>query len=136
MTIFFLIPKYSKILSRADVDLSVKLSKGLSIQFPVMPANMKSISSLELFSVFNNVGAIQPLHRFDSIYQQIDFFLNLKSRTYLKNKIENYFAFSLGVQKEDYDNLSKLIHTGIKIFIIDIAHGDSKHCIDFVKSIF
>lgn len=131
-----LIPKYSEIRHREDIDLSVKLSKNIAVQFPVMPANMKSISSIKLFLEFMKFGAITPLHRFCNLQEQLNFLQEIyQNEFYINKNIFNYFAFSIGVKKEDYENLPKLIKTGVKILIIDIAHGDSKACIEMISYI-
>ena len=44
-----LVPQYSEVESRENVDLSVEINKlSIKIKHPIIPANMKTISSLEL----------------------------------------------------------------------------------------
>jgi IMP dehydrogenase len=43
------------------------------------------------------------------------------------------FAVSLGVKQNDLSNFHKFLEIGVRIFCIDIAHGDSDQCADMIK---
>ena len=41
-----LVPKYSKVTSRSDTDLSTKLSKNISLNMPLISANMDTVTEI------------------------------------------------------------------------------------------
>lgn len=130
-------PKYSTIKSRSEVDLTVKLSKGLSFNLPVVPANMKTISGKEMVKCIADIGGLAILHRFMSPEEQ----LNIANEFVLMSQNGNidytkYIGYSVGVKKEDYGMIDAIVKIGLaKILCIDIAHGDSEHCVAITKYI-
>jgi len=125
-------PKFSTINSRSEVDVSVNIGEFI-FSNPCIPANMKTVCGLEMAEAVVKNKGLAILHRFLPIEEQ------LKIAKYMVKDLNacNHFAISLGVKEEDYDNVDKFIRLGIKIFCIDIAHGDSQMClnmIDYLKS--
>lgn len=126
-----IVPKYSEIISRSGVDLSVSLTKEIKVDFPVLPANMANITGIEMMDTMYNIKAMSILHRFIPFEEQIKIFQNLKDK--YKDDVFNYVGASIGVKREDYSNVSDLVNLGVKIIAIDVAHGDHKLCIDMTK---
>ncbi len=124
-----LVPQYSDIESRSDVDVSVKLND-LKLKYPVVPSNMKTIMGPEMISAILESGGLAVLHRFMPIEDQL---------AIAKDTIDKFgnerFAISVGVKSEDLFNVSKFMEIGVKIFCIDVAHGDSKQCIEMIVGI-
>lgn len=116
-------PKYSTIKSRSEVDLSVKLSKGLSFNNPIMPANMSDILSKRMIVKMYEIGSLSLMHRFCSLEEQINLIRELKIEH--GENILNFIGASIGVKPEDYKSLPTFIDLGIKIICVDIAHIDS-----------
>jgi len=129
-----LIPQYSEIESRSKIDLSVQLSKGIKLKIPIVPANMKTITSYDMAEEIFNLKGMAVVHRFMPIEDQIELATKLVNRNIASNPLD-YVGFSVGVKPEDYDNLHKLIKAGVKIICIDIAHGDSLMCVNMIKYI-
>src|SRR5271165_1437685 len=125
-------PSYSEIKSRSEIDLSVNLSKGFNFAIPVFPANMKTIVNLQVAEEFYKLGGMCLLHRFCSINEQIDI---LKSLHFKYSDIFDYVGVSVGVKEEDYKNIKIFYDLGVRIICIDVAHGDSKNCVDMVNFI-
>jgi IMP dehydrogenase len=125
-----LIPQYSEVESRSHVDTSVTLSKGLKSRLPIVPANMKTVTGFQMAIEIFNLGGIAILHRFMPFKEQLEF-----AQKYTRSNLMNHLGFSVGVKSEDYENLPKLVEAGVKIICIDIAHGDSKMCVDMTKHI-
>jgi IMP dehydrogenase len=127
-----LIPQYSEIESRSQIDVSVNLSKGIKLEIPVVPANMKTITEYDMAVELFKLKGMSIVHRFMPIEEQISFILKFKN--YDPNRL-NYVGFSIGVKEEDYKNLPRMIEAGAKIICIDVAHGDSKMCESMTKHI-
>jgi len=129
-----LIPKYSEIKSRNDVDLSVNLGKGVELGIPICSANMKQIASKELVLKIVESGGLSLLHRFDKnpLVSQINLFKDCieKHKSY-----ENHIGVSIGVKKQDFDYVGIYVENGIKIICLDIAHAHSSQALEIVSKI-
>lgn len=66
-----LLPRYSSIKSRRDVDTSSRLTKRISLRVPIVSANMDTVTEAEMAIAMARHGGIGILHRFNSIEQQI-----------------------------------------------------------------
>jgi IMP dehydrogenase len=131
-----LVPQYSEIETRSPerVSLAVKLPKiGTELKHPIVPANMKTVFGEEMAKAVYLSRGLGFLHRFMPIEEQ----KSILSRLWIKHKdnLFNHIGSSVGVKKEDYENVPQLIDIGAKIICIDIAHGDSKLCVDMCRFI-
>ena len=73
-----LVPKYSKITSRSDTDLSTKLSRNISLNIPLISANMDTVTESSMAVTVAREGGIGIIHRFLTIQQQVDEVLKVK----------------------------------------------------------
>lgn len=124
-----LVPEYSEITSRAEIDLSVEFN-GVKYKHPIIPANMQSITGEDMIIEIITSSGLAILHRFMDIEEQY---------TIARRIVNKYghcnFAVSVGIKSEDIEHIIYFHQLGVRIVCIDIAHGDSKHCIEMVKSI-
>jgi IMP dehydrogenase len=118
-------PKYSEILSRSEVDLSVDLGKEIILQIPIISANMPTVTEGIMAGTIAKIGGLALLHRFKTVEEQIAMFFY--SGALSKNFIKSV-GCSVGVNKKDQEDTDKLINAGVKIICIDCAHGDSSKC--------
>ncbi len=129
-----LVPKYSEIDSRKNVDLSVDLGKNIRLSIPLISANMRHIASESLALKVAQLGGLAILHRFydDSVSEQLKIINNIK-------KENHNFAYNLGVsvgiQDNDYTGVNKFADNGVKVICVDIAHAHSKRCLKLVNYI-
>lgn len=124
-----LVPQYSEIESRSNVDLSVKIDK-LEFKHPIVPANMSSVTGVEMVSNIIESKGLGILHRFMPFEEQLNIATDMVDNYGHKN-----FAVSLGVQGSDVENSQQFYEAGVRIFCIDIAHGDSAHCVHMIKEL-
>lgn len=125
-----LVPQYSEVASRSQVDLTVKLPKKFHFKNPIIPANMKTVSGKEMAKFIADLGGLAIVHRFMSLEDQLDIV-----NYFVIEQLENYVGFSVGVKEENKNDVDSLVNLGAKILCIDIAHGDSKMCIDMCNYI-
>jgi IMP dehydrogenase len=128
-----LIPKHSSIKSRANVDVSVELLKGIKLSSPIVPSNMKTIVGPKMIEKMYEHKMMSVMHRFISIDEQIKIGQDLLKKH--GKDIFNYLGYSIGVKEDDYKNLSRIIDLGVKIIVVDVAHGHSDNCGDMTKYI-
>ncbi|MGH2442989.1 MAG: IMP dehydrogenase [Chloroflexota bacterium] len=65
-----LLPKYSDVRSRKDVDTSAQLTRRIRLHIPIVSANMDTVTESEMAVAMARRGGIGIIHRFNSIEQQ------------------------------------------------------------------
>ena len=122
-----LIPAYSEISTRADVNTSIDFL-GLKLNAPIISANMDTVTSADLAIALARAGGVGCLHRFSSVYENVNEFLKVKNEGL-------DVLVSIGVNPADVERVQRLVVEGAKHIVIDIAHGDSKLMVDTIKRV-
>lgn len=115
-----LIPKLSAIDTRAKVDTSVDLGKGIKLSIPVVSANMKHVTEVDMAKAIALAGGLPLLHRFCTLEEQITMF----KHSVISND-ECFVGSSLGVKEEDKQRAAALVNAGCRVLCVDVAHGHS-----------
>jgi len=121
----FLIPQYSEITSRTQVSTTSTITSMLSLEVPVISANMDTVTESAMCIAMDKAGAIGALHRFMSIERNVEEFQKVKDAG------AKCFV-SIGVNADSKDRAKALMEVGAEYFVIDIAHGHSKMMKDMV----
>lgn len=118
-----LVPQYSDIASRSEVDLSVEIADGLKLKVPIIAANMDTICETEMVKAMQDAGGLGILHRYASYEVQESWFKELES---------NYLTVpSVGISDKDIEfALSVFPKYGIKHVCLDVAHGFQKRVME------
>ena len=121
-----LVPQYSDIRSRSEIDLSIKLNEKITLSLPIISSPMSTITETNMANAMNELGGLGIIHRYNTIdYQR-------KLLSYVK---ENKAA-AIGITGDYKERLSALVDEGLEIVCLDVAHGDHimmEECIQFVK---
>ena len=126
-------PKRSTLSSRKDVNLKrtykFKYSNSEWSGIPIMAANMDGVVELgvaEKMSEFDMITCLTKQHDIKKLNQY------KKIKTIYKN-----IALSVGIKKEDFNMLDKLLKefNFIKFICIDVANGYSERFSKFIKSV-
>ncbi|CAM6006084.1 unnamed protein product [Sphagnum balticum] len=129
-----LVPQYSEVETRSKVDLSVKLDS-LKFDHPIIPANMLTVTGRDMAWAVLESGGLAILNRFIASKEQVEIAEYLMQET--PNRVypsaKNHFAASVGVQPSDKEMVKSFYDVGVRIFCVDVAHGDSKQCVEMVK---
>ena len=126
-------PKRSTLSSRKDVDLNrtykFKYSRNEWSGIPIMAANMDGVGELGI------ADALSTNEMITCLTKQHD----VKKLSKYKNLKKNYqnIALSIGIKKEDFDNLDKILkeYSFFKFICIDVANGYSEHFSSFLKKV-
>ena len=116
-----LIPQYSSIKSRSEVDLSTKITPDISLKFPLIAANMDTVTGVEMAVAMSYIG------RFDEPEIQANKIAEIRKKG----------GESIGVigVKGDYlDRAEKLLKAGSLALHLDIAHAHSAHALEVIKN--
>jgi len=73
-----LVPKFSDITSRTQTDLSTKLSKNITLNIPLISANMDTVTESTMAVTMARQGGIGIIHRFLTIQEQANQVLKVK----------------------------------------------------------
>lgn len=120
-------PQHSTVKSRSSIDISVKWGS-LLFNHPIIPANMKTVTGVDMAKAVITTGGLAILHRFMPIEDQVK-----AARLLIDTKDDaKYLAMSIGVKDDDKDNVGLFYRAGVRIICIDIAHGDSEQCIEMI----
>lgn len=125
-----LVPQYSTLESRSQVNLSVNIN-GLKFAHPIIPANMQTVTGLDMSRFIIKSGGLAILHRFMDVSEQIDIIREIDNSR-LVGGLDN-FAVSVGIKSSDKDIISSFADVGVRIMCIDVAHGDSLQCSEMVN---
>ena len=73
-----LVPKFSDITTRSQTDLKTKLSKNISLNIPLVSANMDTVTEAPMAITMAREGGIGIIHRFLTIEEQVKQILKTK----------------------------------------------------------
>lgn len=122
-----LLPQYSEVVSRKDVDISTRLDL-LNLKIPIISANMATVTDAYMAAKMSQLGGLGILHRFDKdeyIKGQIQFLTG----------VGHLCVPSIGVKPEDLDRAKIYQDMGVKTICIDIAHGALKSCVKMTENV-
>jgi len=123
-----LVPKFSNVSSRTNVDLSCKISKNYELAVPLVASCMDTVCGYDMLVSMNKMGGVGCLHRFMPIEEQ--------ARTISKFRKEQWGALSMaaiGVGEEGKKRAIALASVGTHILVIDVAHGHHENVINMIK---
>jgi len=73
-----LVPKFSDVASRSETDLSTQLSRNISINIPLISANMDTVTESAMAVTIAREGGIGIIHRFLTIQEEVNEVLKVK----------------------------------------------------------
>lgn len=121
-----LVPSYNHWESRKVVDISVQDRTGkLSLDLPLMTANMDTITETEMVNFIGAKGGIGVLHRFMSIDKNVEIYKKCESGAFV----------SIGCAAEDLERAEALKGAGANLFCVDVAHAHAKYVGKTLKNI-
>ncbi len=112
-----LVPKYSDIKSRGEIDLSVDLGSDLKLSLPVFSSPMDTVSEHEMCIAMDSCGGAGIVHRYNSIEEQSAIISKAA-----KN-INNNIGAAIGITGDYLERASEAYNQGANFICIDVAHG-------------
>jgi IMP dehydrogenase len=117
-----LVPQYSNIESRSEVDVSTFLGT-LNLKIPILSANMDSVTGREMALAMAGAGGLGVLHRYTTAESVVRLLEGLPVTARMP---------SVGIKPADRVN-AKLYRGFTDSICIDVAHGDSKMMLDMLQ---
>jgi|WetSurSiteA1Bulk_404760.scaffolds.fasta_scaffold20709_2 IMP dehydrogenase len=126
-----LVPQYSRIISRSNIDLSTQITPHIKLAIPLISSNMGTVTDSHFAITIGKLGGLGVIPRFISAEAEA----NMISKVKKENLIS---AASIGCKKDEVAIRSEiLVKAGADIFFIDVAHGHMEQVIEttsFLKS--
>jgi IMP dehydrogenase len=114
-----MVPQYSDIQSRREVDISSELGMGKFLKLPIIASPMDTISESDMALAMGDMGGLAVLHRYNSI----------EAQQKMVREVVNYpgwsgqVAAAIGVTGDYLERADALITAGTEILCVDVAHG-------------
>lgn len=124
-----LVPKYSDIKTRYIVDIQSDILPGVSLDVPVISANMDTITNDVVAKAMSDNGGAGILHR----YEKPD--VICKWIRALKDSNLSPVIPSIGLGDEQLIDAQHYIDCGADAICIDIAHGDSLYMRETIEKL-
>jgi IMP dehydrogenase len=121
-----IIPKYSEVSSRSECSLKTRFTKRYTLDMPIVTSPMDTVTDSEMAIAIGKMGGIGVLHRFMSIDAQVD-----SASDILQSSVMPCAA--IGATGDYKERAEALVSIGVKILLIDVAHGNTKQVKDTIK---
>lgn len=125
-----LMPQYSDIQSRKDVNLATIIGKGpraLRLSSPIIAAPMDTVCEWEMAVAIRKLGGLGVLHRYMPVEEQVRQIRMVKANTALAGA-------SVGARGDYLKEATSLAQAGAGLILVDVANGHSQIAIDAVKN--
>lgn len=113
-----LVPQYSPMRSRSEVNISSAITPDLTLQVPIIAASMRTVTNMAVAVSMSTNGAIGMLPRFETMLEQI------KNVQIIKNNKQKVIG-TIGTKKDYLKDAEALINAGVDAITLDIAHAHS-----------
>lgn len=123
-----LVPQYSEIKSRQDVDLTTQITPHVKLSLPIISINMSDVTGVEMAIALGKLGGLGFLPRFVSAQDQAKMVSEVK-------KAGVFAAAALGCKEGFLERAEMLVNAGVDILTIDVAHGHMKQSLEATKQL-
>lgn len=128
-----LVPQYSDIESRQEVDISSELGENIYMKLPVISSPMDTVTGEEMASAMYDAGGLGVIHRYNTIKEQCEMVRNVRKT--LISRYSPRVAAAVGVSGDYLQRAVNLFDAGVNIVCIDVAHGHHALMEKAIKSI-
>tara|TARA_R110000824_G_scaffold17166_1_gene70117 strand:+ start:842 stop:1864 length:1023 start_codon:yes stop_codon:yes gene_type:complete len=112
-----LLPQYSNIRSRSEIDISASLPKRLNLSLPIISSPMDTITEEYMVGAMHDAGGTGVIHRYNSIEQQAA----IVNRAFVKGATN--IGVAIGISGDFVDRAEACLEQGAKFLCVDVAHG-------------
>lgn len=123
-----LVPQYSEIKSRSDVDLSTQITPRVKLNLPLISINMSDVTGIDMAVTLGKLGGIGFLPRFDTPENQANMVESVKKENVL-------VGAAIGCKEGYLERAEMLVKAGCDILTLDVAHAGMKQAIDVTSEL-
>lgn len=114
-----LVPQYSDIQSRGEIDITRDMGKGFTLQTPILASPMDTISETEMAKAMLSLGAAAVVHRYNSLDAQVEMIATAARQKHPDAAI----GAAIGVSGDYLDRAVAAAYAGATFLCVDVAHG-------------
>ena len=111
-----LVPQYSDIESRKEIDISNNLDNKITLKLPIIASPMDTVTELDMAITIGKLGGLGVIHRYNTIEKQCAIVKKAWEST--KN-----VAAAIGVAADFEDRARAVADAGANVLCVDVAHG-------------
>lgn len=119
-----IVPKRSSIYSRKDVSLKARLVGDLTLDLPIISANMDTVTELTMAKTMHALGGLGIIHRFIP---------DASEHARLVEETPGSKIMAIGVKPSDLEKVGRV--EGLHGVLIDVAHGHSDREMEMIQAI-
>ena len=112
-----LLPQYSDIRSRSEVEILSDLGNGLELSLPIISSPMDTISEDLMAEAMSAAGGCSIIHRYNTPGQQAELVGRARA-----NGADN-IGFAVGITGDFIQRTEECLKAGGKFVCVDVAHG-------------
>ena len=113
-----LVPQYSTVRSRSDIDLGQNLDSNIKLNIPIISSPMDTVTETEMACAMSAAGGLGVIHRYLPLMKQAEMAFHCHERG-VKN-----IAAAIGVAGDYLIRAEALVNIGkANILCLDVAHG-------------
>ena len=114
-----LVPQYSDIRSRSEIEVNTDLGNGLTLGLPLLSSPMDTISEKDMAVSLAKSGACSVVHRYNTIEQQ-----TVMVSSALEELSEGaHVGAAVGISGDFLNRASVMRAIGASFICVDVAHG-------------
>jgi IMP dehydrogenase/GMP reductase len=129
-----LIPSYSKIESRQNIDLTTQLTTNYSIRVPLIASPMDTVCDSEMAIAMMDCGGVGCIHRFMNIEEQSQEVNKVHIHTF-KYMAGIPVMAAIGANGDYLERAQELTNAGANVILIDVAHGYHKFVMEAIGNL-
>jgi IMP dehydrogenase len=126
-----LIPQYSDIESRKEIDVGNDLDKNIHLELPIISAPMDTVTGIDMVMAMDQFGGLGIIHRYNSIEEQV----SLAATAFSASVV----GAAVGVTGDFEERACALYDVGVDVICVDVAHGHHvlvKKALETLRGIF
>lgn len=122
-----LVPQYSDIGSRKEVDIGNRLSEDVKLSLPLISSPMDTVSEEEMAQAMSENGGVSVIHRYNTIEEQASIVGKVSS--------DNLVGAAIGATGDFVERAGELVLRGVDFLCIDVAHGHHLHVKNAIETL-
>tara|TARA_B100000674_G_C37793408_1_gene892900 strand:+ start:51 stop:1070 length:1020 start_codon:yes stop_codon:yes gene_type:complete len=127
-----LVPQYSDIESRKEVDIGNQLDSDIDLSLPILSAPMDKVTESAMVNAMAEMGGLGVIHRYNTIEEQLEIVK--------KASVCSHRACAIPATGDFLERAKALVtEGGVRVLCVDIAHAHHihmKNALDALKTYF
>ena len=142
-----LVPAYSEIESRGNIDLTTQFTTNYKIRVPLIASPMDTVCDSEMAIAMMELGGVGIIHRFMSIEEQTKEVIKVTQHSVSGHEYSTMarmwrltqttvpVSAAIGANGDYLERAQELTKAGANVILIDVAHGYHKFVMDAIRNL-